>query len=309
VKRLAQALEAWERFWFESDGRVQMRYFRGGVATVLLGCYLARSLDLEFFFSDSGIVKSSVLSDLLPMSYRYSLLEVFHGTTALWILNGLLLVSLLTLAFGVYPRISALIAEVIHVSFLHRDMTVSYGIDLIAAFFLLYLCFADYGTDGKPSDRSSLRATLGSVAFRLCQIQLCVIYGYSGLQKLRGPTWWKGEGIWAALANSQMARWDFSWVAHFPVVLAAASFSSLVWEIYFPALIWIKPLRYPVLIFGVLLHIGIALTISIPFFGLIMIASYALFIDAAHLNSLGEKVRNLVKVPQVHGKPADENSV
>jgi hypothetical protein len=309
VNWLAQAHRAWDRFWFESDGRVQMRYFRAGVGAVLFGCYLVRSLDLEFFFSDSGIVKSSVMPDLLPMAYRYSLFDIFHGTTALWILNGLLLASLLTLTFGIFPRISALIAEIIHISFLHRDMTASYGIDLIAAFFLLYLCFADYGKKGESFDRSRLRTMVGSVVFRLCQIQLCVIYGYSGLQKLRGPTWWKGEGIWAALANSQMARFDFSWVAHFPVALTGASFVNLLWEIYFPILVWVKPLRYPVLIFGVLLHLGISLTINIPFFGFLMIASYALFIDASSLNYFHEKVRNLVKVPQVPGARADENSV
>src|SRR5690348_3401928 len=100
----------WCRFWFESDGKAQMRLFRITFGLVLLCCYTLRSLDLDFFYSDSGLVKSWVLSDLMPMHYRFSLLTLFPGHGALWIFNGLFLASLVTLTLGFWPRISALAA-------------------------------------------------------------------------------------------------------------------------------------------------------------------------------------------------------
>jgi hypothetical protein len=256
------------------------------------------------------LIKLSALDELVPMTYRFSLFQLFPNNTALWIGNTVFLASLLTLAFGIYPRISALVATILHISFLHRNMGAAYGVDTISTFYLLYLCLADY------RDRTGFqdfRSVLGSMAFRLAQIQLCVIYGYSGLHKLRGIYWWKGEGIWSVLANFQMARFDFSWTAHFPFVLTAMSFVSLFWEIYFPALVWIRPLRYPLLAFGVLFHLGIAISISIPFFGALMILIYWLYVDAAHCQMVeryfGDCLKSFHIFRKVLPRHTEENSV
>lgn len=276
------ATSSWNHFWFEAETGPQMRVFRTCFAIMLFIAYSIRSLDLELFYSDHGLIKLSVLDELIPMNYRYSIFQLFPSTTALWIGNIIFLGSLLALIFGFYPRVAALVASVLHISFLHRNIGVSYGMDTIATFYLLYLCLADYRDRPKGQFTPDLRSVVGSMAFRLAQIQLCVIYGYSGLHKLRGIYWWKGEGIWSVLANFQMARFDFSWTAHFPFILTAMSFVSLFWEIYFPALIWVRPLRYPMLVFGVLFHLGIGITISIPFFAAVMILIYILYVDAAH---------------------------
>jgi hypothetical protein len=295
-----EAWAGWNRFWFEADGAAQMRVFRVAFGLLLFGAYLIRTLDLEFYYSEGGLLNSALLPDVFPTAFRPSLFLIFPGNGFLWTANTIFLVSLLTLAFGVYPRISAVIASIIHISFLHRNMGVHFGADTMATYFLLYLCFADYRERYKDAV-----AVLGSAAFRLCQIQLCVIYAYSGLQKLRGVLWWRGEGVWSVLANSQMARWDFSWMAHFPLTLTAMSYLSLFWEIYFPLLIWVKPLRYPLLVFGVLFHLGIAVSISIPFFGLIMIVFYLLFLDAAHAKGLERGLKKYLFFNQVPAQIAD----
>jgi hypothetical protein len=226
-------------------------------------------------------MKLSVVDELVTMNFRYSLFNLFPSTTALWIGNAVFLASLLALAFGIFPRISALIALVLHVSFLHRNMGASYGVDSIATFYLFYLCLADY-RDRQPGAPGEAASVIGSMAFRLAQIQLCVIYGYSGLQKLHGVYWWRGEALWNVLANSQIARFDFGWTSHFPAVLTALTFISLFWEIYFPVLVWIRPIRYPLLAFGVLFHLGIGISINIAFFAALMIFIYVLYLDAAH---------------------------
>lgn len=292
----------WSRFWFESNGAAQMRVFRGALGGVLFLAYIVRSLDLDFFYSDQGLVKSWVVGDLMPMQYRFSLFQLFPGHTALWVLNGIFLASLLTLALGIWPRLSAFVALILHLSFLHRDMAVTIGVDMIATLYLFYLCFADYRTHRPKSD---FRAMVGSMAYRLCQVQLCVIYGYSGLQKLKGIAWWQGEGVWRALANPQVARWDFTWAAHFPMTLTLLSFISLFWEIYFPALVWVKPARYPVLIFGILFHLGIGIFINIPLFAALMMTTYLLFVDSTHLDRFGNTLLSSLKFVQVRTRTAE----
>jgi hypothetical protein len=117
------------------------------------------------------------------------------------------------------------------------------------------------------------------MAYRLCQIQVCVIYGYSGLKKLKGQVWWAGDALWNSLADPQLARWDFSWLAHFALPLTGLTFLTLAWEIYFPAMVWVRPIRKPVLMIGVFLHLGIAIGLNLPFFAALMISTYLLFLD------------------------------
>jgi hypothetical protein len=259
------ALTLWNRFWFESDGRAQVRLFRLGFGLILLACYLIRSLDLDLFYGEHGIMTLGAMPELMPPLYRYSIFTHFTSHAAIWIGNGAFLASLLLFALGVAPRLMVIAALILHVSFLHRNMAVAYGVDTISCFFLFFLTFADYRRDRdyKPGD---LQATLGSMAYRLFQIQICIIYGYSGLKKLKGIAWWNGDAVWQTLADPQLARFDFSWMAHFPVLLAAATFTTLAWEIYFPAVIWFKRARLPFLLLGIFLHLGIGFGINLPFF-------------------------------------------
>lgn len=289
AEALSRAARSWNQFWFEADGRVQVRVFRLGFGLLLFICYAIRSLDLELFYGQNGIMPLSVLHEISQMDYRWSIFRTFSGMGVVWAGNFLFLASLLGVAFLKRPRVAVIIAWALHISFVHRNLSINYGVDLIACFYFFFLLFADYRRDAevRPGD---LRATLGSVAFRLCQIQICIIYGYSGLKKLKGHTWWNGEAVWNSLAQTQLARWDFSWMAHFPLALAAATFFTLAWEIYFPALVWIKPIRIPFLVMGVLLHIGIAVGLNLPFFGLLMALTYVFFLDRETLGRMHQKI-------------------
>ncbi len=252
------------------------------VQGLLLFCfYLTRSSDLSLFYSDFGILQGAVFPEIMHFPERYSLLNFFTGFVVLWIFHLSFLLSLLTMAFGIYPRFSAFLASVLHISFIHRNMAVAYGIDAIATFFLLYLCFAE-----TKKTQSWMSSVLGSIFFRFSQIQVCVVYAYSGLEKLRGEKWWQGEAIWDVLANFQIARWDFSWMSNFPFILSLATYATVLWEIYFPVLVWVPKCRRIILILGVFLHFGIGLTISIPFFAMEMISSYLLFLKSEEIDTM-----------------------
>lgn len=272
--RLQLAWQAWEKFWFESNQPANVRLLRQLLGFLLLGFYLIRTLDLNYYYSQTGMVSLQQMDALMPMDYRFSIFRYLPSDLSIWSFNILFLLSLLAMGLNVLPRIATVLAMLLHASFLHRNMSIMFGVDMVAAFFLFYLCFAD----DRKGPRTDLRAALGSAAFRLMQIQVCIIYAYSGLEKIRGPRWWNGEALWNILANPQLARMDFGWMSHFPLVIVFLTYATLLWEIYFPALIWLGKLRYPMLIFGVLMHVGIGISISIPFFGAIMILTYIVFL-------------------------------
>lgn len=291
--RLHRFWKLWCEFWFDSYSPATLRLFRVALAGMLFVYYGIRTFDLELFFSSTGIMPLSAINDVIEMKYRHSLLFYFTSNGALWFFHVFYLASLAALVFGFWPRAAAIIAYVLHVSFMHRNMAPSYGVDLISTFFLFYFCFASY----RPKETlSEFTKSMGSMAYRLMQIQVCIIYAYSGLDKVKGMPWWHGEALWTVVANAQIARFDFTYMAHFPLVIIALTYMTLAWEIYFPVLVWLKPVRNFVLIFGVLTHIGIAIVINIPFFGMLMILTYILFLDKNLINKLDFKVRKFVRI-------------
>jgi hypothetical protein len=280
-RTLQTSWTAWEQFWFEADAAVPIRLFRRSLGALLFLFYSIRTLDLGLFYGELGVMPVEVLPTVIDMDGRFSVLFWLNSPASLWALHGLFLLSLAALALGVRTRFAAWIAFLLHVSFMNRNLVVSYGIDQISTFFLFALCFST------PKGSS----IFDSVALRLIQIQVCIIYAYSGVEKLRGPSWWEGDAVWLALANPQVARTDFSALAQYPGWIALLSWSSVLWEVYFPALVWFKRLRLPALAFGVMMHLGIGLTLRIPFFALLLIVSYLAFLTPSELRSANNALR------------------
>lgn len=266
-----RAWESWCAFWFESNKPLQLRLFRICFGVLAFLYYAHRTLDLELYYSSAGIMPLSVVNELLPMEFRWSILFHLTSTPMLWALHLTSLAAIFALTIGFYPRVAALVAYVLHVSFMHRNMSPSYGVDLISTFFLLYLVFVN---------TKKQRSFPSSIATRMIQMQVCIIYAYSGLEKARGMQWWGGEALWGVFANSQLMRFDASFMAQFPLAIVAITYATLAWEIYFPALVWVRGIvRNSMLLGGVALHLGIGLFVNIPFFGMLMIVSYIVFFD------------------------------
>ena len=297
-------IEAWRKFWFEADGRAQFRVFRALFGLLLFVAYFSRSQSLGFLFGEQGIASQAAIQEMFSFRPCFYFHGLFSSPTSTWLANGVLLGALFWVALAKRARIAAIVAYALHLSFMHRNPTVLYGVDFIASFYLFFLCLADDRPSGTlvPQD---FRAQLGSLAFRLAQIQLCVIYGYAGVKKLKGIHWWSGEALWDALANPMMARWDFSWMAKYPLIILGITYAVLAWEVYFPALIWNRRLRTPLLAFGAAMHLSIALALNIPFFSAAMVSAYVFFIDPERLQrwlvawdklSLGSALRGTIRL-------------
>ena len=118
-----------------------------------------------------------------------------------------------------------------------------------------------------------------SLSTRCIQIQLCIIYVYSGLEKIRGMTWWRGDALWYAFGNTQLTYFDMSFLAHMPLVIVALTYLTVIWETYFAVLIWFAPIRKYILLFGLIFHLSIALTMNLVEFSVLMLAPYLLFLE------------------------------
>ena len=91
-------------------------------------------------------------------------------------------------------------------------------------------------------------------------------------------TWWEGTSIHYALYYLTMCRVS---PASLPVpfwLTATATYVTLAWEVFFPLLVAFRATRRWTFAFGILLHMGIWLTLAIGWFGFYTMSFYAVWV-------------------------------
>src|SRR6185312_12338967 len=170
--------------------------------------------------------------------------------------------SLLALALGFYPRVSAFLAWGLHLSLLSSGAASFYGVDQLANTFLFYLLVFP---SGRAWTFTSLRAsarreeTIPVSCLRVMQVHLCVIYLSAGLHKAMGRQWWNGEAIWQTVSQPAFSTFDLSWLARVPWIPMFAGWGTLLMEIGYVFFIWPRRTRKVWCVATIGLHLGMGL--------------------------------------------------
>lgn len=291
MKLFKIVLNAWNTFWFKPIDLLPAAVFRIVFSAIIFVMYAFRQINVKEYFTDKSTVPYSGAFELLPEIFRPPFIWFPQSDFAVVSLHAVFLVLIALIGVGFYSRIMSVFALILQVIFLYRNYSVAYGADVMNCYWLFYLCFID--SDRVLSVRQKFRLpsfslklpdfSLSTVGVRLIQLQLCIIYGYTGLEKLKGGVWWDGSAIWQVMANQQLTTMDFSFLQNFPLLVVFMTYATLIFEIYFPVVVWIKKVRPWWLAIGVFFHIGIAISLGLVFFSGVMIAPYILFISAQTL--------------------------
>lgn len=285
---------SWNNFWFENQNLKGLCLFRAILCWALALFYSIRHLGVELFYFDSGLMPLSDVPTFMPDFYRSLWPFYFHSDGAnLWG-HRLFILVLVLLGLGIGGRLLMWAALYLHVGFIQRNFSVVYGADMTACFWFLYLAMADsckhysvlnYWFKDKSRKREQKRSDIfSSIAVRLIQIQLVIIYVYTGCEKLKGMTWWEGVAVWKVLGNPQLAPFDMSFMAHVPWVIAIMTYGTLIFEVYFPVVVINKRCRNFWLSFGVFLHAGTAALMGLHFFALVMLCAYLVYFSDDEIN-------------------------
>lgn len=294
---LKGAWNSWDNFWFRQTDYAQVALLRICFSLIMFTYYLSRIPDLNLFFTNQGLLPVEYFPNHEYFRHHFSILFYVDNLFLIHALHAVFLLSLLFMCFGAFTRYASIVAWFLHLMFVARNPAIQYGADLVASFYFLYFCFAKSNTRFtfcKPSivpKENSTAAILHSMALSLMRVQLCVIYFYAGTSKLKGARWWNGSAIWDVFTMEGLVRWDLSFIAYFPHILVAACYTTLLWEIYFPALIWTKACRKPLIVFGVLMHIGFGIFINIPNFGLLIVSLYIVFLKEDEVDWIVSQLR------------------
>jgi len=281
-------------FLFGKDPRMQLGVMRFILCGVLFYVAIFRQMNIEQYGSLSIIPRDAALN-IFPDFYR-PLVQWFFWPDTLASQVHFLLILLLGLAcVGLTNRPLLLFTWMLHQGFLNRNYAMLFGADVIGGLFLLYLSFTkccDFFSlkniilkKMPPALDHSNKASITKVFYRLMQLQICTIYMYTGFEKLKGSSWWDGTALWTVFANPQFSQFDLKFLSHIPIFFAVGTFITLIFEVYFPAIMLHKKYRKYWLIVGVAFHLTIGILLGLMTFSLAMLSTYVLFVRAEVLQN------------------------
>ena len=277
-------VRGWVRFWFEMPDTRALDLVRVGVGLTLLISYGSLVGHVDAFYTEDGWLPLSHTPSLTAEPTTLSVLFVFPSATAAWVLWGLTVASAAAYAVGWRSNVAKVVLLIGHYSFTRRAPAVAYGVDDLCSNLLFIQLFVPMGhalaLDARrraPLMLAPWRQTLRSMGLRLTQVQMAIIMAFAGLEKLQGEDWWDGLGVWFAMTDWEFAFFPLEPFAAHPYLLNVLGYGAVLFELAYPALIWHRRSRGPILVLAVALHIGVAAVMGLWLFSAAMLVSHMAF--------------------------------
>jgi len=295
---LSLLVRQWQEFWFTPAAPHTLALIRILGGAMLFYAHLVWGKNLLAFLGPHAWVDretAQLFNRELYGGWALSYLYYVESPVLLWILHIAALAVFGLLTVGLWTRVTSILACIITISYCHRLVGTQFGLDQVNALLATYLaigpCGAVYSLDRYLATRRGASLPVetsiaGNIAVRLIQVHMCVIYLFGGLSKARGATWWDGTAVWLALANYEYQSLDMTWMVQFPFVIALASHVTVFWETFYCVLIWPRATRPIFLAMAVAVHLGIALFLGMPTFGLAMIIANLAFVPPEMVESI-----------------------
>ncbi|MEP7343271.1 MAG: HTTM domain-containing protein [Acidobacteriota bacterium] len=194
------------------------------------------------------------------------------------------------LSIGFYTRLSAALVFITLVSLHTRNVYLLNSGDTLQRLLCFFLIFSQAG--GALSVDAWLAGASANMAahmhdpwaLRLMQVMVAIIYLRTTYWKLYGATWRAGSATYFALSLYDFQRRSLPhWLAQ-PWFYRAATYGTLALEGALGALLWCVPPRYPLLLAGVALHLGLEFFMRIGLFQWTMFTCLLLFLKPADLH-------------------------
>lgn len=293
----------WLKFWFEPISPMPMALYRIVYGLIVLWFGFLLSPDLLFWFGPDSPVSSPVSREF-PSEILLDPLIIFpRSDLTIKAAFAILMLSAFTLTIGLASRISALVVFLALVSFHHHNWLILNSGDTIMRISALYLALSNCG-DALSADRLIRTCTSAGKeprhaqakapwAQRLMQIQLTLLYCQAFFSKIAGEMWVNGTALYFTTRLEDFRRFHFAAIADNIEILKFLTWSTLAIEFSLFTLIWLKDLRYIVILLGLLLHASIDISMNLPIFQWLMMAAFIPFIYPEDLSKVANKLRCL----------------
>jgi hypothetical protein len=300
-RRIAGAWGAWSEFWFAPATADTLALLRIGTGLMLAYMHLIWWWRIDAWMGATSWLDRHTIAQFHSQEYKWSWLWWFDDPIAIRVHQWVAIALSLMMAVGWKTRWSVPLSWWLGLMVAHRMTGMLFGLDQITILLVSYLSV------GKSGDRwsidcwlagGSLETEQGSswnrIATRLIQTHLCVIYLFGGLGKLRGGMWWDGSAVWYALASFEYQSLDLTWLGRYPTFVSLATHATLLWELFYTAMVWPRSTRPWVLAMAMAVHAGIAIALGMVTFGVMMMLANLAFIDPEAMRRICLGVRRWI---------------
>ena len=295
-------LERWERFWFAAIPPHIYALLR--IAFGLVGCGTLFGLrDLPTFWFLDGLIPLH-LGAVGPKHY---LITHGLGHAAGAVLYVVTSVSFVAMTIGFQTRIAvpaALFTSLTQVAWNYLPLS---GADAAMRVFLFCLVWSDSGSVWSVDAWSAARRNVARpptvverssfAPLRLIRFQVALIYLNAGMWKIFNPYWRNGSAVHYVVQSNIYRRLPHGMPLGFDHLVSLLTYSTLAWELSFAFLLLFARTRRIALVVGILIHLGMLLTIEVGPFHFIMLASYLAFLEPDAVPRLSHRLLTLLGRP------------
>jgi hypothetical protein len=261
-------------------------------ATLLLINVLTWWPDLEKWFGESGVLTLAVaISDQVIDPDTVTIFEWLPTTpTVLWTCYLILIANAVALVLGLFTRCQLISIFVLYTSFVHRNILIFDGEDVLFRLFAFYLLFAPAGQyrsiESWWRSRKTPVANQGLKRYpiwplRLIQIQTASIVFFSAFEKLKGTEWFGGTAIYyVSRLDDMFCRFPVpEFIFKSLILMAIISWATLVLELGVPVAVWFEKTRRAALILVFLFHLSLDYMMNLNLFQWMMMVGWMSFIQ------------------------------
>ncbi len=239
----------------------------------------------------------------LALRARLSLFHLFPATAAVvWVLAVIFALASLSLAAGLFTRVSAIVCLALEITFADRLQQFFFGADSVYRVFCYLMVLAPAGAAWSldATLRNKAKTLVPKWPRRLFIAQLAILYVRTGIVKL-GTSWSFTDGysaLYYALNLPSYARWPGGWAASVYPFTQIATVVSKYFEITFAlvplslylgrhrerggvvrAVLGHPWVRYGYIAMGLSMHLALLVVMKLGMFSIVMIALYPALLE------------------------------
>jgi hypothetical protein len=277
---LHELVELWNNVFHDPIPVTTIAIFR-----VLFGCILTINafllvVDYRKYFGPDAVLS---IDQQRRLPNRLTLFNFLSPTNrSAFAILALHIVACITLSVGLMTRTSAAIVFVTMVSFCHRNPCVVHSGDTVLKLITFLLVFSPAGKAFSIDSMLDAPAvgipTAGPWCQRLMQIQIAIVYLRTAYWKLQGRSWRAGTAAYYATQLTSYRRCTLPACLQNIHCAKIATWLTLLIESSLGTLVWIDELRYPTIVAGVMMHLGLEIWLNVQLFGWTMMVCLILFV-------------------------------
>ena len=299
---IAAIRAAWNRYFHEPMAATTLGVYRILYGWLLVSYGVMIFPDLVMWFGRRGVLPYGRALQT-PAGRSLDVLQWLpHTDLVMMICFWVFMAAALCVMIGWKTRIASIVSFVLLVSFHHRNTTIVNSGDSFMRIAGFWLMFADAGrafsvdrfiriARGKENGEAKM---VSPWPLRMIALQVCFLYADAFLWKIRGDQWMSGLALYYSSRLLEFYRFPTPYILDHLWTLKLMTHGTLVVEFGLGFLLWVKDLRYWILLAGLLLHLGIGWTMNIPLFGWILTTAYVAWIAPADLERFFAWVRERI---------------